>query len=159
MGRLFDCVAALIGLRKYITYDAQAAIELENIADNSTTEHYKYDIYEENSTYQIDYKSIIDGVLKDLKEGVLAGVISAKFHNTIVAFTDELVCRIGKCYGINKVVLSGGVFENQYLLKSIYKKLNEKQFKVFYNEKVPTNDGGVSLGQLVIADAIIDKQV
>nr|WP_246517278.1 carbamoyltransferase HypF [Clostridium aciditolerans] len=158
MGRLFDCVAALIGIRKCITYDAQAAIELENIADNSTTEHYKYDIYAKNNMYQIDYKSIIDGVLKDLKDGEIASVISAKFHNTIVAFTEDLVCKIGKCYSLNKVVLSGGVFENQYLLKNIYQRLKEKQFQIFYNEQIPTNDGGISFGQLVIADAIIEKE-
>lgn len=157
IGRLFDCISSLIGVRNYISYDGQAAIELENIINENINECYLYDIRENEKVLQIEYKRIIEGVLKDIKDGESHSNISAKFHNSLIYATCDLLYILRQRENINKVVLSGGVFENEYLLKNIYKKLTEKGFEVFYNKKVPTNDGGLSFGQLYIASALLKE--
>lgn len=157
VGRIFDCVAALLHLRQRITYDAQAAIELENILDPSVKEYYSYHIGEENGVYQIDYKSILMGVLKDIENKLSPSSISAKFHNTIGNVTLEAISRIKERYNINKVVLSGGVFENTYLLSYVVKGLRKRNCHVYYHQQIPTNDSGISVGQLGVADAIEGK--
>jgi hydrogenase maturation protein HypF len=162
IGRLFDAVAALIGIRNNISYDGQAAIELENIIDFTVKEGYSWNIKEENQILQIEYKGIIEGVIEDIKREESAAKISAKFHNSIIDASCNLVCRIRDKYNlnkvvINKVVLSGGVFENEYILKKIYINLIEKNFEVFYNHEIPTNDEGISFGQIHVASEIVKK--
>lgn len=157
MGRFFDCVASLIGLRNIVTYEGQGAIELENIIVDGVTESYDYNIEDNNGLLWIDYNGIIAGILKDLEDKVSPSIISAKFHNTVCSFTVETVCRIRQLYNINLVVLSGGVFQNDFLLKNIYKKLNYCNFKVYYNQKIPINDNGISFGQLISADSLMGE--
>lgn len=157
MGRFFDCVSSLLNIRHRITYDAQAAIELENILNPYITECYGHCIIYKDNIYQIDYDSIIQGVLKDIEKKIPTSVISSKFHNTIGNATVDLVCKISKRYAIKQVVLSGGVFQNNYLLLYVLKQLEEKDFVVYYNQQIPTNDSGISVGQLAIADAIEGK--
>lgn len=154
VGRLFDCVAAILNIRCVITYDAQAAIELENILDTKVEDGYSYTIDEENGIYQVDYKSILLGILNDIENKMAPASISAKFHNTIGNLTIDLVCKLSDRYGVKIVVLSGGVFENNYLLTYILKGLHEKDMKVYYNQQIPTNDSGISVGQLGIVDAM-----
>ncbi len=154
MGRFFDCISSLLNIRHRITYDAQGAIELENILNPSIRESYEYCIIEKDNIYQFDYDSIILGVLSDMEKKIPISVIAAKFHNTIGNATVDLVDKISKRYDIKQVVLSGGVFENNYLLLYISKKLKKRDFVVYYNQQIPTNDGGISVGQLAIADAI-----
>ena len=158
IGRLFDAVAALMGIRNYITYDGQAAIELENVIKEEIEESYPWSIKERDGVFQIHYKEIIEGVLKDVQRKELVSKISVKFHNSLGAATCALVCTLGEKENINKVVLSGGVFENQYLLKKIYNDLIKRGFKVFYNKQIPINDGGLSFGQLHVASAIMEKE-
>ncbi|WP_330375425.1 carbamoyltransferase HypF [Inediibacterium massiliense] len=157
MGRFFDCVSSILNLCHRITYDAQGAIELENIVNPSIEEDYEYCIIHKDHVYQIDYDSIILGVLRDLKEEIPTSVISAKFHNTIGNATVDLVCKISKRYDIKQVVLSGGVFQNNYLLLYVSKKLKERDLVVYYNQQIPINDSGISVGQLAIADVIGGK--
>lgn len=158
VGRLFDAVAALCGIRNSISYDGQAAIELENIIDYKIKESYLCDINEENSIFNIQYKSIIEGILGDIQKKELISKISSKFHNSLIKASCDLVCKLREKEHIDKVVLSGGVFENHYLLKGIYINLIKQGFKVFYNEQIPTNDEGISFGQLHVANAIIEKK-
>lgn len=158
VGRLFDAVAALCGIRNSITYDGQAAIELENVIDEKVKESYLWDIKNDNGLLKIQYTSIIEGILKDLKKKEAISKISSKFHNFLIESSCDLVCKLRKKEGINKVVLSGGVFENNYLLNGMYRKLINQGFEVYYNEKIPTNDEGISFGQLHIANAIIEKK-
>lgn len=158
IGRLFDAVAALTGIRNNITYDGQAAIELENAIKEETGESYSWSIKERNEVFNIQYKEIVEGVLKDMQSSELVSKISSKFHNSLAEATCALVCQLREIKCINKVVLSGGVFENQYLLKKVYKNLTNMGFKVFYNEQIPTNDGGLSFGQLHVASAIMEKE-
>ncbi|NOW04594.1 carbamoyltransferase HypF [Clostridium beijerinckii] len=158
VGRLFDAVAALCGIRNSISYDGQAAIELENIIDYKIKESYSCDIKEENGIFNIQYKSIIEGILRDIQKKELISKISSKFHNSLIKASCDLVCKLREKERIDKVVLSGGVFENHYLLKGIYVNLIKQGFKVFYNEQIPTNDEGISFGQLHVANAILEKK-
>jgi hydrogenase maturation protein HypF len=157
MGRFIDCVGSLLKICQRITYDAQVAIELENIIDPSIEEDYDFYITEQDGVYEIHYESIILGILKDLDERILTSVISAKFHNTIGNATVDLVCKISDIYDIKQVTLSGGVFENNYLLPYILERLNKKGLDVYYNQQIPTNDSGISIGQLAIANAVEGK--
>ncbi|MBN7575146.1 carbamoyltransferase HypF [Clostridium sp. 2-1] len=158
VGRLFDAVTALCGIRNSISYDGQAAIELENIIDYKIKESYSWDIKEENGIFNIQYKSIIEGILRDIQKKELISKISSKFHNSLIKASCDLVCKLREKEHIDKVVLSGGVFENNYLLKGIYINLIKQGFKVFYNEQIPTNDEGISFGQLHVANAILKKK-
>ncbi|WP_026889008.1 carbamoyltransferase HypF [Clostridium beijerinckii] len=158
VGRLFDAVAALCGIRNSISYDGQAAIELENIIDYKIKESYLWDIKEANGIFNIQYKSIIEGILGDIQKKELISKISSKFHNSLIKASCDLVCKLREKEHIDKVALSGGVFENHYLLKGIYVNLIKQGFKVFYNEQIPTNDEGISFGQLHVANAIIEEK-
>lgn len=157
IGRFFDCIASLLNIRHYITYDAQAAIELENIIDPSVKNEYPFTIFDDNNAYIIEYKDILLSVISDIKMGKPVSFISAKFHNTLASAAVELVIKIGKKYNLKKVVLSGGVFENNYLLVSIKNKLEKADFSVYYNQQIPTNDSGICVGQLAIAEAMEGK--
>jgi hydrogenase maturation protein HypF len=157
IGRLFDAVASLCGIRNKISYDGQAPIELENVIYSEVYESYPWDIKEKNGVLNIEYKDIIEGILKDIKKKELVSKISSKFHNSLIEASCNLVCKLREKEGINNVVLSGGVFENQYLLKGIYNNLINQGFKVFYNERIPTNDEGISFGQLHVANEIMEN--
>ncbi|HHU43432.1 MAG TPA: carbamoyltransferase HypF [Clostridiales bacterium] len=152
MGRLFDCVSALVKQIHTVSYDAQAAIELESIIDKRVSGCYQYEIITGN-TYRIDYKKILMGIVEDIDKDIDRSVISAKFHNTIINSTLELVKKISSESGIKKVILSGGVFENTYLLSGISKGLIKDGYDVYYNTQTPINDGGISLGQIAVAAA------
>lgn len=158
IGRFFDCIAALIGVKNFITYDAEAAIALENIVDEAVEGYYKYKIKTEDNIFIIGVKEIIYGVLCDIEDRVNKAVISSKFHNTISKLTCDLVFKLTKIYNISKVVLSGGVFENEHLLKAVYDELSQSGLKVFFNCKIPINDGGISFGQIAAAAAVIKKK-
>ncbi len=162
MGRFFDAVTSIIGVRNVISYDSQAPIELENIINEHIYSYYDYDINRIDNTFEIDYKNILLGIVKDLKENKNPSIISSRFHNTVINFTCDLVYKIRENYklkyNLDKVILSGGVFQNNYLLKGIYQRLKDNGFNVFFNEKIPINDEGISLGQLAIGDSIIEKE-
>jgi hydrogenase maturation protein HypF len=157
IGRLFDCVSALVMKRMRITYDAQAAIELESVIEPDVTGFYPYSIYEKENKLQIGYEEIISGILKDIKEGRTASYISAKFHNTVCEATIDCVCRIRNRCGIGDIVLSGGVFENSYLLRNMKRGLEKRGFNTYHNMKVPTNDGGIAFGQVVAASQMVKE--
>ena len=155
MGRLFDCISALLGLCSKTTYDAQGAIILERIADRQVESSYEYEITKDKDCTIIGYQHMIKSILADMRKGRKASEISCKFHNTIAAATVEAVAKIGREYGLREVVLSGGCFENLLLLDRLVKSLEGKGFKVYFNEKLPCNDGGISFGQLAAADRIL----
>ena len=152
-GRLFDAVSSLIGIQDVITYEAQSAIELEMIAEPNVFSRYNYEIIDEG-TLIIDVKEMFREIISDLKYGLPKGVISAKFHNTLIDFMITICERIReKSEGINKVAISGGVFQNKYLLENTVKLMKHKGFTIYFHKRIPTNDGGISLGQSVIANA------
>lgn len=143
-GRLFDAVSALLGLCNVSTFDAEAPMRLESIVIDGVNNYYPYQIG--NS---ISFKSTFHSILNDL-QNIPPSIISTKFHNTIAQIILDVSSRIRNTESINKVVLSGGVFQNKYLLGKTIAILEKSNFDVFTNQLVPTNDGGISLGQLAI---------
>jgi len=150
-GRLFDAVSSLIGIRDEITYEGQAAMELESFCASGIKERYKFRIHKEGEEFIIDPQQIFIDIIKDLKEGIDKKIIAAKFHNTVAEFTLNLCGKIRENTGINEIALSGGVFQNKYLTEKVVFLLEDKGFKVYIQRKVPPNDGGISLGQAVVA--------
>ncbi len=153
MGRLFDGVSALLGLSKEITYEGEAAVLLEMAIEDGDDElSYEYEIQERaDGLSVIDYTLIIKGVVEDLKTGISPSAISGRFHNTVAELILETCKRLGSRFQLNEAALSGGVFQNMFLLDRSYRRLTEGGFKVYVHHRVPPNDGGISLGQAVIA--------
>ncbi len=147
-GRLFDAVSAVLGIREINSYEAQSAMELEMIADEDEMSHYPIEV---NDNLIFDQLSIFSSVLEDIKKGVERGKISARFHNTIAQIILKGCEILRDSDGVNTVALSGGVFQNLYLFRKVINLLKERGFSVLYHKKVPTNDGGISLGQAIIA--------
>jgi hydrogenase maturation protein HypF len=147
-GRLFDAVAALLGPRDSINYEGQAAVELEQLADPAEQGTYRAGV-----TDTIAGVELIRAVVDDLRQGVAAPVIAARFHNGVVDAITRMCLRLREETGIADVALSGGVFQNLLLVKGCVDRLGGNGFRVLTHSRVPTNDGGISLGQAVVAAA------
>jgi len=171
MGRLFDGVSALLGIRGEIDYEGQAAVELlemaaysgviaANVTDKaiaSAQESYPYCIAEDNGMRIVRLKNLLSAVVEDLRYGTSSATIAARFHNTIAHLINE-VCRLmADETGITQVALSGGVFQNRLLLRRAVSLLEASDLQVLTHRQVPCNDGGVSLGQAVIADFVAQR--
>jgi len=152
LGRLFDAVSALIDVRGEIDYEGQAAVELEMIAYDAGDDSYPYSITEHDGTNIIQLKELLSAIVKDLYQGVSKATISARFHNTVAQMICEMCQLIARKTGINRVALSGGVFQNRLLLRKVVPLLESTGFSVLTHKQVPCNDGGISLGQAVIAN-------
>ena len=151
MGRLFDALSSLLSLRHTVNYEGQAAIELETIADQLVTEAYEFEVA--YSARLIRAEIVIQQAVVDLLSGRSAPEVAAKFHLGIVNLISQVASHLRDEHKLNRVVLSGGVFQNLYLLKRVCRKLRQEGFEVFTHHRVPTNDGGISLGQAAIANA------
>jgi len=153
-GRLFDAVAALIGVRGEIEYEAQAAIELEMLAWDEADETglYPFSVDTQDDLNIIKLQDLFTSIISDLRESTPQAIIAARFHNTIARIIIELCQIISTKTGINQVALSGGVFQNRLLLNKAVASLESNKFEVFTHRQVPCNDGGISLGQVVIAN-------
>ncbi len=156
-GRLFDAVAALLGLRDEVQYEAQAAVELEMLADGTATEAYPFRIMSGGRPMVVETKGIIKGIVDDLTRGAGASLIAAKFHTTLAEIILEVCCRIRELTGLGRVALSGGVFQNVRLLTETVGRLTAAGFEVYTHSRVPPNDGGIALGQATVANAILAK--
>jgi hydrogenase maturation protein HypF len=156
MGRLFDAVSALIGIRGEIDYEGQAAVELEMAAykENYTDDKqsYPYQIIEDEELKIVKLGDLLSAILEDLKLGMPKGEISVKFHNAVAQMANEMCQLIATETGIKQIALSGGVFQNRLLLKKTVNLLEKGGFQVFTHKQAPCNDGGISLGQAVIAN-------
>jgi len=147
-GRLFDTVASLIGLRQIMRFEGQAAMELEFALDGiETDEHYNLSLVTRHSSLILDWQPMIEAILDDVKAGVSTGKISAKFHNALA----EAVVTVAKSFGLERVALSGGCFQNRYLTERVVRRLREEKFQPYWHQRVPTNDGGIALGQIAAA--------
>ena len=145
-GRLFDAVSALTGICTVSTFHAEAPMRLEAAINSQSDESYDF-VY--NKT--ISVTPMIRQIVNDLQRSLPASYIAIKFHNTIVNIIYEVVTGLKSMFNINKVVLSGGTFQNRYILEKIEKKLERSGFQLYLHEKVPCNDGGIALGQIAIA--------
>jgi hydrogenase maturation protein HypF len=150
-GRLFDAVAALLGLAPEMTFEGQAAIALEAAAERGIDDRYDFEM-EAGEPAILDFRPVIVAIVNDLARGRRAGEISACFHNTLSAAIGELCGRIGASDAVDRICLSGGSFQNLYLLGRTVVELRRRGFGVFLHAQVPANDGGLSLGQAVIAN-------
>lgn len=146
VGRLFDGISAIIGIKNTANFEAQAAMDLEFAADDvNTNDYFAYSVDKESDgTLIFNWHDIVKGIVHDLRRNVSKGIISAKFHNTLT----EAVTEISKICGLNKIVLTGGCFLNKYLLERTKSRLLEEGFKVYTHQLVPPGDGGISLGQM-----------
>jgi len=144
IGRLFDAVAALLGLRQQVSFEGQAAMELEFVCEGITTDR----SYHPNMVGNIlNWGPMIEGILADLAVGVDHAEIAAAFHNTLV----EMIVRVAVQQQVEQIVLSGGCFQNKRLLEGSITRLQKAGFRPFWSQKIPSNDGGIALGQIVAA--------
>lgn len=153
LGRLFDAVSGILRVCSSITFEAQAAMALEYEAKDTILSPYDYEIVEKNGCFIIEPTKIIEGILYDYLHNINRSEISTRFHSTIIKFSKDICLRIRRETGIDKVVLSGGVFQNRLFLGGMIDELSNAKFEVFTQRLVPPNDGGISLGQVMIANA------
>ena len=156
MGRVFDAVAAMVGLGNYNHFEAQLPMALEAIIASSIEEYYDFElISNENKPLQLELSKTIKQLITDIQNGIAGGIVSAKFHNTVATALLELAKEARECKKLNTVALSGGVFCNRYLTNRLVKFLKKDGFCVLCNRDVPSNDGGISLGQAAIAAKLV----
>jgi hydrogenase maturation protein HypF len=154
MGRLFDAVSALLGIRLAANYEGQGAVELEQqalSAVNTALSPYDIDIDEEEGVYVINIPITLRQIIDYLSRGTPVPDIAGRFHRTVTEIIFRMCLLVRRDEGINKVCLTGGVFQNMLLLGMTFDKLRENEFDVYVHSKIPVNDGGISLGQAVIA--------
>ena len=151
-GRLFDAVAALIGLRERVTYEGQAAIELETLAlDAPDAPRYPLNARSTPDGWTLPPEPLIRQVVADLRSGISPAVIAARFHQTVIAAARRLVINLHTETGLDAVALSGGCFQNRILLEGLSRTLRADGLTVYTHHRVPPNDGGLSPGQAIIA--------
>jgi hydrogenase maturation protein HypF len=147
MGRLFDAVASLIGVRQMVNFEAQAAIELEFMVEQVEEEAYPFAIQDR----YLDPTPLFNAIVADLQNGIGLPLIAARFHNSIAELMHRICLQIRSETDINEVALSGGVWQNNTLLINTMSKLRKDRFTIYLHQQVPANDGGISLGQAAIA--------
>ncbi len=152
MGRLFDAVSAMVLSRNLVTYEGQAAAELEHLADGHLTSRYEYASTERDGVIIIDNRPVIRGLVKDIERRVSPSIMSAKFHNTVVRYSADTCLVLSERTGIKKIVLSGGCFQNRYLTENLISLLEKSGLECYYHTRVPCNDGGIALGQALSAN-------
>jgi hydrogenase maturation protein HypF len=149
-GRLFDAVAALLGVRDVINYEGQAAVELEQLADPGEQSAYRASVTT-SYPFKIEGHELVRAVAEDLAAGTASGVIAARFHNGVAGLITECCLLLRERHGLAAVALSGGVFQNLLLTQAAVAQLEQHGFGVLVHSRVPCNDGGISLGQAVVA--------
>ena len=155
VGRLFDAVASIVGLCQRIHFEGQAAMELEFAAGGvQTNERYAFCTAESAGLFSLDWEPMVVEILDDVYRGVSHNKVAAKFHNTLV----EMILGVAKRTGQERVVLTGGCFQNRYLTERTVRRLEAEGFRPYWHQRVPPNDGGIALGQ-IFAAARLQKQM
>jgi hydrogenase maturation protein HypF len=155
-GRLFDAMAALIGLSQHVTFEGQAAMALEFVADADVKDAYPIVLTTHatvpplpSSPLVLDWRPLVEAALEELRRDVPLGTIAARFHNALV----EAILTVVRTVGESQVALTGGCFQNRLLTERVTQRLREMGCTVLLHRHVPPNDGGISLGQVVVAAA------
>ncbi len=151
MGRLFDGMSALCGFLRSASYEGQGAVLLEAAAAQSAQERYPVILEDRDGLLVFDWRTMVRDAAEELRKGVQSGRIAAAFMNTLVEMAAQICCRIRRETGLDRVVLSGGSFQNMYLMEHLVPLLEKNEFSVYHHSQVPPNDEGLSLGQAVIA--------
>jgi len=160
MGRLFDVVASLLDIRQTISYEGQAAMELEpDITEpellSSPGMGYPFRILQQGSVEILDWEPMLKALLEDLKQNVPPDTASLKFHNTVVEMIVAMAHRVGE----PKIVLTGGCFQNRYLTERSVHRLRAEGFEPYWHHQIPPNDGGIAVGQVVAARRTLKGKV
>ena len=151
-GRLFDAVAALAGVRQIVTYEAQAAIELEMAIEQTDRDaSYQMELLTNEACWTIGTKPLFEALVEDLGHGIPISTISRRFHDGLIDAFSKIADRLRQRTSLNRVCLSGGTFNNVYLLTRLRSRLESEGFEVFTHSVVPSGDGGLSLGQVMVA--------
>ncbi|OPX28319.1 MAG: carbamoyltransferase HypF [Candidatus Cloacimonas sp. 4484_143] len=157
MGRLFDCVAAMLNLYPAITFEAQSAMALEFLCDYESIQNVKsYSFKIENGKIKIF--QMLNEIVADIKSNIPHKTIAKRFHKTILDFTLEALIKIRAESGLNKIVLSGGVMQNKIILCGLDEILSKNDFEVFLPERIPPNDGSIAVGQVMVANKKYKKE-
>jgi hydrogenase maturation protein HypF len=151
-GRLFDAVAALLDIKSVCSFEGQAAMMVEFRAERGVDNGYEFAL-SGGEPLLLDWEPLFRAIIRDRDGGVPAGVICARFHNTLA----EAIVEVAKRVGERKVALTGGVFQNRYLTERAFHRLESEGFRPFTHQRVPPNDGGIALGQVLAAAARIDE--
>ncbi len=146
VGRLFDAVASILGLRQRVSFEGQAAMELEFAIAPGVEDSYPFGV-EAGASFVVDWQPMILELLEDTQVEMPAGLIAAKFHNTLAG----IVVAVARRAGLSKIALTGGCFQNKYLLERTVRQLRAGGFHPYWHQRIPTNDGGISLGQVIAA--------
>jgi hydrogenase maturation protein HypF len=159
-GRLFDAVAALMGLRQEIRFEAQAAMMLEYAVDETVTDAYPMAMTNDqipnpksqignrkSGSLVLDWGPLLETLLADIRRGVSVEVMAARFHNALV----EGIVAVARAVGAERVALTGGCFQNRILLERAYRRLTEAGIRAYVHQRIPPNDGGIALGQVAVA--------
>jgi hydrogenase maturation protein HypF len=148
-GRLFDAVASLASIRHETSFEGQAAMELEfALSGVDTPGSYPFGDSRRDGVFVLDWEPSIRAILADAGSGVPAAVISAKFHNTLA----EMIVRAAVAVGEERVLLTGGCFQNRYLTEAAVARLEEAGFRPYRHQRIPPNDGGIALGQIAATE-------
>jgi hydrogenase maturation protein HypF len=155
-GRLFDAVAALVGLRQEIRFEAQAAMMLEFAVDETVMDAYPLPPLTSpppaGGIWVLDWGPLLETLLADIRREVPVEVMAAKFHNALV----EGMVSVARTLGVERAALSGGCFQNRILLERAYRRLTEAGLRVYVHQRIPPNDGGIALGQVAVAAQRLD---
>jgi len=148
-GRLFDAVAALLGLKIVATFEGQAAMMVEFAIQEGVEDGYPVCLLPAvgDGPLVFDWEPMLRAILRDQSQGVDVGVICARLHNTLA----DLIVEVARQVGLERVALTGGCFQNRYLTERTFHRLEEARFRVFTHQRVPPNDGGIALGQIAVA--------
>ena len=158
MGRLFDAVSAIAGVRRAVNYEGQAAIELEYYTDAAVEGAYGFEITEAgDERLVVSPAPMFEELVEDVRRGEPCNVLSTRFHNGVARMIVEVCGRIREAGGLNIVALSGGVFQNRYLLGQAVALLEAAGFRALVHSRVPANDGGIALGQALHAAAVVKE--
>jgi hydrogenase maturation protein HypF len=148
VGRLFDGVASLLGVRQRVQFEGQAAMDLEFLLEaDADSAAYEVTVEDTSPMVVLDWQPGVEAILEDLQAGLTANAISARFHNMLV----EAILKIALRTGLERVALSGGCFQNRYLTEQTVRRLRQEGFRPYWHQRVPPNDGGICLGQVVAA--------
>lgn len=154
-GRLFDAVAALLGICYYNTYQGEAAMKLEQAASQSTVDD---KIYSGKISDDWDMHALFTGILSDLHNGVDKGIISLRFHRTLVVQLASLIKKYSALLQLKKVILAGGVFQNRLLSELLIDEIKKLNLKIYYPTAIPCNDGGIAVGQMGVVAALLNQR-
>jgi len=162
-GRLFDAVSAIIGITNHANYEGQPAIELERalhlyLSERTAESYYCYDFTLDRKAdgFELDWAPTIKEIIKDVNSGTAPGKISVGFHNSLTKALVQVCMDVRARKRLNTVALSGGCLMNQYLRTKLCQKLEKEGFKVLFHKKIPTNDGSISFGQVIVANQIAE---